>query len=187
MWQPQLVVVMDGRIAQSVERWSNKPLVMGSSPIVTIVFFLICKGHSHERIRGRAVKALRSGRSQLCWRGFESHRMQLFFSLFWRRLSRVKKMAVPGFEPGSSGSQPLMLTTTLYHHIRVWIFCQATFCIAKPHPSPPFPCQPRPFSRAPFISCWHQIDGQSDCPTSIKNKTKKRWRSRVSIPVPHAC
>ena len=25
-----------GRIAQSVERWSNKPLVMGSSPIVTI-------------------------------------------------------------------------------------------------------------------------------------------------------
>ena len=32
-------------------------------------------------------------------------------------LSRQKKvMAVPGFEPGSSGSQPLMLTTTLYHH-----------------------------------------------------------------------
>ena len=26
-----------------------------------------------------------------------------------------KVMAVPGFEPGSSGSQPLMLTTTLYH------------------------------------------------------------------------
>ena len=26
-----------------------------------------------------------------------------------------KNMAVPGFEPGSSGSQPLMLTTTLYH------------------------------------------------------------------------
>ena len=25
-----------GRIAQSVERWSNKPLVMGSSPIVTM-------------------------------------------------------------------------------------------------------------------------------------------------------
>ena len=25
-------------------------------------------------------------------------------------------MAVPGFEPGSSGPQPLMLTTTLYHH-----------------------------------------------------------------------
>jgi hypothetical protein len=24
-------------------------------------------------------------------------------------------MAVPGFEPGSSGPQPLMLTTTLYH------------------------------------------------------------------------
>jgi hypothetical protein len=25
------------------------------------------------------------------------------------------ELAVPGFEPGSSGSQPLMLTTTLYH------------------------------------------------------------------------
>ena len=30
-----------------------------------------------------------------------------------------EKMAVPGFEPGSSGSQPLMLTTTLYHQC-VW-------------------------------------------------------------------
>jgi hypothetical protein len=34
--------------------------------------------------------------------------------------TRAKKkkgllLAVPGFEPGSSGSQPLMLTTTLYH------------------------------------------------------------------------
>ena len=29
---------------------------------------------------------------------------------------KKKIMAVPGFEPGSSGSQPLMLTTTLYHH-----------------------------------------------------------------------
>ena len=28
----------------------------------------------------------------------------------------TKTMAVPGFEPGSSGSQPLMLTTTLYDH-----------------------------------------------------------------------
>ena len=32
---------MDGRIAQSVERWSNKPLVMGSSPIVTIFLFFV--------------------------------------------------------------------------------------------------------------------------------------------------
>ena len=32
-------------------------------------------------------------------------------------VKKTKKMlAVPGFEPGSSGSQPLMLTTTLYHH-----------------------------------------------------------------------
>ena len=35
-----------------------------------------------RRIRGRAVKALRSGRSQLCWRGFESHRMQHLFAFF---------------------------------------------------------------------------------------------------------
>jgi hypothetical protein len=35
-----------------------------------------------RRIRGRAVKALRSGRSQLCWRGFESHRMQHLFCVF---------------------------------------------------------------------------------------------------------
>jgi hypothetical protein len=30
---------------------------------------------------------------------------------------KKKIMAVPGFEPGSSGSQPLMLTTTLYHRM----------------------------------------------------------------------
>jgi hypothetical protein len=71
---------MSGRIAQSVERWSNKPLVMGSSPIVTKMFFYWGLPHrSMRRIRGRAVKALRSGRSQLCWRGFESHRMQHIF------------------------------------------------------------------------------------------------------------
>ena len=57
------------------------------------------------------VKAIRSGRSQLCWRGFEATRCTL--SPTW---SSRKNMAVPGFEPGSSGSQPLMLTTTLYHH-----------------------------------------------------------------------
>ena len=28
---------------------------------------------------------------------------------------RIYKLAVPGFEPESSGPQPLMLTTTLYH------------------------------------------------------------------------
>ena len=32
---------MNGRIAQSVERWSNKPLVKGSSPFVTTFFFLL--------------------------------------------------------------------------------------------------------------------------------------------------
>ena len=104
---------MDGRIAQSVERWSNKPLVMGSSPIVTTSFE--CLSKHIKRIRGRAVKALRSGRSHLWWRGFDSHRMQIFFIFLD---PKRQKMAVPGFEPGSSGSQPLMLTTTLYHHIR---------------------------------------------------------------------
>ena len=74
------VVVNNGCIAQSVERWSNKPLVMGSSPIVTSFFCLAL----HVRIRGRAVKALRSGRSQLCWRGFESHRMHDFFVTLFR-------------------------------------------------------------------------------------------------------
>ena len=45
--------------------------------------FWPCTSLSRARIRGRAVKALRSGRSQLCWRGFESHRMQRFFLLFF--------------------------------------------------------------------------------------------------------
>ena len=30
---------MDGRLAQLVEHWSNKPRVAGSSPVVTIPFF----------------------------------------------------------------------------------------------------------------------------------------------------
>ena len=34
---------MNGRIAQSVERWSNKPLVKGSSPFVTTFFFVVPK------------------------------------------------------------------------------------------------------------------------------------------------
>ena len=80
-----------------------------------------------ESIRGRAVKALRSGRSQLCWRGFESHRMHHSFLLPNGRTRAKKKkgllLAVPGFEPGSSGSQPLMLTTTLYHQITT--FCRS--------------------------------------------------------------
>jgi ABC-type enterobactin transport system permease subunit len=69
---------VDGCIAQSVERWSNKPLVKGSSPFVTtfvLVFFVVVgvgvyvAGRTctppQRRIRGRAVKALRSGRSPL--------------------------------------------------------------------------------------------------------------------------
>ena len=37
---------------------------------------------SVSSIRGRVVKALRSGRSQHCWRGFESHRMHFYFPRF---------------------------------------------------------------------------------------------------------
>ena len=49
-----------GRIAQSVERWSNKPLVMGSSPIVTTFFplrFLVGRDviHSFDSSVGRAL------------------------------------------------------------------------------------------------------------------------------------
>jgi hypothetical protein len=33
-----------GRIAQSVERWSNKPLVKGSSPFVTTFFVFVSFG-----------------------------------------------------------------------------------------------------------------------------------------------
>ena len=85
------VIVNNGCIAQSVERWSNKPLVMGSSPIVTSFFCL----RLHVRIRGRAVKALRSGRSQLCWRGFESHRMHDFFVTLFGVNGRMESFAIP--------------------------------------------------------------------------------------------
>ena len=44
-----------------------------------MIFFSSLTYRITRRIRGRAVKALRSGRSQLCWRGFESHRMQHLF------------------------------------------------------------------------------------------------------------
>ena len=74
-----LITSIHGRIAQSVERWSNKPLVKGSSPFVTTFFCAVLLDSPTPRIRGRAVKALRSGRSHLWWRGFESHRMQWVF------------------------------------------------------------------------------------------------------------
>jgi hypothetical protein len=47
-----------------------------------MIFCLSRPRRTTRRIRGRAVKALRSGRSQLCWRGFESHRMQHLFCFF---------------------------------------------------------------------------------------------------------
>jgi hypothetical protein len=47
-----------------------------------MIFCSSCTCRTTRRIRGRAVKALRSGRSQLCWRGFESHRMQHLFCFF---------------------------------------------------------------------------------------------------------
>ena len=40
-------------------------------------------------------------------------------------------MAVPGFEPGSSGPQPLMLTTTLYHHFGNPIFIKMEAGVVK--------------------------------------------------------
>ena len=46
-----------GRIAQSVERWSNKPLVMGSIPIVPI-FFLQDKTTSQRKKKTRDVLEL---------------------------------------------------------------------------------------------------------------------------------
>ncbi len=157
----------EGWRGRGVEGWSDKEVVKGLSAFVTtfvFVFFCCCyfvvdvAGRTctslQRRIRGRAVKALRSGRSPLCGRGFESHRMQHFFfsspperpAFVLRSIALVfqtgqcapvveadnpeegktntrmqehkaKRMAVPGFEPGSSGSQPLMLTTTLYHQI----------------------------------------------------------------------
>lgn len=48
----------DGRIAQSVERWSNKPLVVGSSPTVTTFVFVWREAAYIARILGRVVKAL---------------------------------------------------------------------------------------------------------------------------------
>ena len=49
---------------------------VGSNPTVVDIFGDMGQGTVTVRIRGRVVKALRSGRSQLCWRGFESRRMQ---------------------------------------------------------------------------------------------------------------
>ena len=63
-------------------------------------------------ICGRVVKAPDSSSGQLCWREFDPHRMYFFGD---------KKMAVPGVEPGSSGSQPLMLTTTPYDRFSVML------------------------------------------------------------------
>ena len=149
------------RIAQSVERWSNKPLVRGSSPLVITSFARISVrvldvAFVAERLR-RYVQVV------VLFEGVGSSPTEcntFFFLdvvLFWLssspyhgRLIRIKTqpepesehkqtaeksslplvdaehtpnprknkkcMAVPGFEPGSSGSQPLMLTTTLYHH-----------------------------------------------------------------------
>src|SRR5947208_7819561 len=45
------------------------------------------------RICGRAVKALDSGSSQLCWRGFDSHRMYFFVTRV-RGVSSVVEQSV---------------------------------------------------------------------------------------------
>jgi hypothetical protein len=121
---------VDGCIAQSVERWSNKPLVKGSSPFVTtfvFVFFCCCYfvvnvvGRTctslQRRIRGRAVKALRSGRSPLCGRGFESHRMQLFFfSSFPERPAFVRLSMALVFRTGNCAHDPSKRKPSLEEH-----------------------------------------------------------------------
>ena len=58
-----------GRIAQSVERWSNKPLVKGSSPFVTMsfffggLFFLVYRGKQKKSFTSCEVRthALKRG------------------------------------------------------------------------------------------------------------------------------
>lgn len=71
----------------------------------------------------KTSRALHTGRSHPAW----PRRLPLTPLV---RLGRVKlverlgpkkrkRMTAPGFEPGSSGSQPLMLTTTPCHHVRV--------------------------------------------------------------------
>jgi hypothetical protein len=154
---------VDGCIAQSVERWSNKPLVKGSSPFVTtfvFVFFAVVisswllwvalvlsssVAFVAERLRRYVqvvVHFVGVGSSPTeCNSSFFRHfpSDQPLFGYRWRwsseletappiqasgnrvlkntktKENKTKRMAVPGFEPGSSGSQPLMLTTTLYH------------------------------------------------------------------------
>ena len=76
------------------------------------------------------------------------------FSQGKKKAKREKKvMAVPGFEPGSSGSQPLMLTTTLYHLITthqkfILTFVSVPFCLVR---------EPKPFSTRPNSFC-HEIE-----------------------------
>jgi hypothetical protein len=56
---------LSGRIAQSVERWSNKPLVMGSIPIVPI---LLCKEKDTmrgDRTRDQSIKSRTLYRTEL--------------------------------------------------------------------------------------------------------------------------
>ena len=45
-----------------------------------------------------------------------STKIYITVCVFYINMNKTLKMAVPEFEPGSSGPQPLMLTTTLYHH-----------------------------------------------------------------------
>jgi hypothetical protein len=157
------VLSIKDRIAQSVERWSNKPLVRGSSPLV-ITSFVRLSGRVLD-VAFVAERLRRYVQVVVLFEGVGSSPTEcnIFFLdvVFWLiscpyhvRLIRIttqpdsnqnttrnnrrkqlnsggrptgeqKGMAVPGFEPGSSGSQPLMLTTTLYHHGTVLYMCRS--------------------------------------------------------------
>jgi hypothetical protein len=162
---------VDGCIAQSVERWSNKPLVKGSSPFVTIFVFVFSSAlvslcivliifatifsvaFVAERLRRyvqvvvhfvgvgssptecntfffflvfrptifciviEGVVCLTTKCAPVRRNRSRTETIIPFYEIYThtRNMRQSKRMAVPGFEPGSSGSQPLMLTTTLYH------------------------------------------------------------------------
>ena len=79
-----------GRLAQLVERWSNKPLVMGSSPIVTICF--LQKKHDFQLTSAAVVFT--------CASRFYEERHEVCF----RSRAEAKEKPVPGLEPGISCS-----------------------------------------------------------------------------------
>ena len=84
------------------------------------------KGYNNKY---RGISSLgRAVGSQSAGRGIETPIFHIFLSVYNPKETK-KIMAVPGFEPGSSGSQPLMLTTTLYHQITTLCWCGFCFSL----------------------------------------------------------